>query len=63
MSNLRPDLDGNDVETPITDKLIDDMLHGDGIPRCDEWDRMVAHAREMERRYYASRAVASALIT
>lgn len=47
-----------DVETPLTDKLIEEMLCGDGIPRCKEWERLEAHAREMERRYYAMRAIA-----
>ena len=50
----------DDVETPLTDKLIKEMLHGDGIPRCKEWERLEAHAREMERRAYAYRAVAAA---
>ena len=49
-----------DAPTPITDKLIDEMLHGDGIPRCTEWERLEAHAREMERMAAAYRAVASA---
>jgi hypothetical protein len=52
--------DGNDVPTPLTDKLIEDMLHGDGIPRCTEWDRMVAHAREQERQAHTYRAIAIA---
>lgn len=53
---------GPDVETPITDDLIETMLCGKGIPKCDEWDRMVEHAREMERRSYTFRAIAAAVM-
>jgi hypothetical protein len=49
----------DDVETPKTDALIEEMLSGDGIPRCKEWERLEAHAREMERMAYAYRAVAA----
>lgn len=52
----------NDVPTPLTDALIDEMLHGEGIPRCKEWELLEAHAREMERRAYAYRAVAAATL-
>lgn len=38
--------------TPITDKLIDDMLHGNGIPHCDEWDMLVRHAKALEASFY-----------
>lgn len=58
---VRRGTDTDDAPTPITDKLIDDMLHGDGIPRCDEWDRMVAHAKEMERWKDVYRAVSIAV--
>lgn len=51
-----------DVATPLTDALINNMLHGDGIPRCKEWELLEAHAREMERLYYAQRAVSAALL-
>lgn len=51
----------DDVETPMTDALIEEMLCGDGIPKCKEWERLEAHAREMERRAYAFRSVAIAL--
>ena len=51
-----------DVPTPKTDALIEEMLHGDGIPRCAEWERLEAHAREMERMAYSYRAVAQAYL-
>lgn len=35
--------------TPLLDAMIDDMLHGDGIPRCAEWDRLQSFAATMER--------------
>ena len=54
---------GKDVETPLTDALIESMLHGDGIPRCKEWEQLEAHAREMERRVYAYRAASVAILT
>ena len=34
--------------TPMLDEMIDDMLHGDGIPRCAEWDRIQSFAATME---------------
>lgn len=40
------------ADTPITDKLIDDMLHGNGIPCCDEWDMLVRHAKALESSFY-----------
>lgn len=49
-----------DVPTPQTDKLIEEMRHGYGIPKCAEWDRLEAHAREMERLAYSFRALAIA---
>jgi hypothetical protein len=52
--------EGNDTPTPKTDALIEEMLCGDGIPRCKEWERLEAHAREMERMAHAYRAVAVA---
>ena len=50
-------------ETPKTDALIEEMLHGEGIPRCREWERLEAHAREMERMAHTYRAIASAEMT
>lgn len=32
-----------------TDALIESMLCADGIPRCAEWDKLEAHARQLER--------------
>lgn len=49
-----------DQPTPQTDALIEEMLCGEGIPKCDEWDRMVKHARNMERMAYAYRVAAVA---
>lgn len=50
-----------DHPTPLTDALIEKMLEGDGIPKgCKQWQRIVKHAREMERRAYCYRAVAAA---
>lgn len=49
-----------DTPTPLTDQLIEEMRHGYGIPKCAEWDRMVEHAREMERRAHAYKVVAVA---
>lgn len=49
-----------DVETPKTDAMIGKMLRAEGVPICEEWDRLVEHAREMERMAYAYRAVAVA---
>jgi len=40
------------VLTPMTDKLIEDMLHGNGIPRCGEWDMLVRHAKALEASFY-----------
>ena len=37
-----------ETRTPRTDGLIDDMLHGAGVPRCDEWDRLKHLARTLE---------------
>ena len=34
---------------PMLMAMIEDMLHGDGIPRCKEWDRLEAFAAKMER--------------
>lgn len=53
---------GEDFPTPRTDKLIEKMLEGDGIPVCEEWDRLLAHAKEMERMCQAQTAVAAALL-
>ena len=50
----------HDHPTPLTDSLIEKMLHGEGIPRCKEWEQLEEHAREMERRAYCYRAVAAA---
>lgn len=52
----------NDMPTPITDKLIDEMRCGYGIPKCAEWDRLEEHAREMERQVATYRAVAVAIM-
>jgi hypothetical protein len=49
-----------DTPTPRTDAVIDELLAGDGVPKCSEWDRMVEHAREMERMAAAYRALAIA---
>ena len=35
--------------TPMLSAMIDDMQHGDGIPRCAEWDRLEAFAAQMEQ--------------
>lgn len=55
--HARKKKDDGDVATPYTDKLIDKMLCGTGIPQCDEWDRMVEHARAMERLAYTYRTI------
>ena len=44
-----------EAETPVVNTLIESMLHGDGIPRCDEWDRLSALARTLEREPAATR--------
>jgi hypothetical protein len=49
-----------DTPTPKTDALIEDMLCSDGVPNCPEWDRIVEHAREMERMAHSYRALAIA---
>jgi hypothetical protein len=36
-------------ETPLTDALIDSMLCANGVPVCHEWNRLVEHARSLER--------------
>jgi len=50
----------DDLETPKTDALVEELLHADGIPRCKEWDRLLDHAKEMERMAHVYRAVAAA---
>lgn len=50
------------ISTPITNRIIQRLLSGDGIPDCAEWRTMVKHAREMERLYYAQRAISVALM-
>lgn len=49
--------EADDLPTPQTDKLIDDMLQSRGIPQCWEWERLAAHAREMERLVATFRAI------
>ena len=51
-----------DFATPLTNKVLRDLLSGNGVPvGCDSWDKLVKHAKEMERRAYAYRAVATAI--
>lgn len=35
--------------TPRTEAVLDEMLAGDGIPKCMEWTRLEQHARTLER--------------
>lgn len=35
-------------KTQETDALIEGMLSGNGIPMCEEWDRIVNHAKTLE---------------
>jgi hypothetical protein len=51
-----------DFPTPKTDRLLRKMKEGDGVPVCPEWDRLVKHAREMERTAHALRVVATAMV-
>jgi hypothetical protein len=57
-----PSTDGEDHPTPKTDALINKMLHGDGIPRCKEWEKLEEHAREMERLVYVYRELSVAYL-
>lgn len=59
---MKPPRTPRDAPTPLTDALIEEMLCGKGIPRCEEWERLEEHAREMERRYYAMRAVTGSML-
>lgn len=43
----------SESDTPLTDALVDDMLSGNGIPQCAEVDRLLNHARALERRLRA----------
>ena len=59
--------EGNDVETPLTDQLAKrfagEVGYGLGKISPEEMQKILwEHAREMERRYYAVRAVAGALL-
>lgn len=43
--------------TPRTNAVLDEMLAGDGIPKCMEWTRLEQHARTLERDLAAARHV------
>lgn len=47
--------------TTRTDALIEDMLHGDGIPQCDEWDRLRDLCSQLESELFEAKADAAAV--
>ena len=43
--------------SPRTSAVIYEMLHGEGIPRCREWEVLEAHARQLEQELIETEAM------